>query len=51
MTVTESLRKKYEKTVKKALKEKFGYDLIAEIRYIGTPTQEEAEIWKNFTVH
>lgn len=33
------------------VKEKFGYDLIAEIRYIGTPTQEEEEIWKNFTVH
>lgn len=30
---------------------KFGYDLIAEIRYIGTPTEEEEEIWKNFTVH
>ena len=26
MTVTESLKKKYEKDVKKALKEKFGYD-------------------------
>lgn len=26
MTVTESLKKKYEKQVKKALKEKFGYD-------------------------
>ena len=26
MTVTESLRKKYEKDVKKALKDKFGYD-------------------------
>ena len=33
------------------VKEKFGYDLIAEIRYIGTPTQEEAEIWSTFTVH
>ena len=33
------------------VKNKFGYDLIAEIRYIGIPTQEEAEIWKNFTVH
>jgi len=33
------------------VKEKFGYDLIAEIRYIGIPTEEEEEIWKNFTVH
>ena len=33
------------------VKEKYGYDLIAEIRYIGTPTKEEEEIWKNFTVH
>jgi len=33
------------------VKETFGYDLIAEIRYIGTPTAEEEEIWKNFTVH
>ena len=33
------------------VKEKFGYDLIAEIRYIGIPTKEEEEIWKNFTVH
>jgi UDP-N-acetylmuramate dehydrogenase len=33
------------------VKEKFGYDLIAEIRYIGIPTEEEEAIWKNFTVH
>ncbi len=33
------------------VKEKFGYDLIAEIRYVGVPTTEEEEIWKNFTVH
>lgn len=33
------------------VKAKYGYDLIAEIRYVGTPTQEEEEIWKNFTVH
>jgi len=33
------------------VKEKFGYDLIAEIRYIGTYLPEEEEIWKEFTVH
>ena len=33
------------------VKEKFGYDLIAEIRYIGTYLPEEEKIWKNFTVH
>ena len=33
------------------VKEKYGYDLIAEIRYIGTPTEEEKKIWKEFTVH
>ncbi len=33
------------------VKERYGYDLIAEIRYIGIPTKEEEEIWKNFTVH
>jgi len=34
-----------------AVKQEFGYDLIAEIRYIGEPTQEEEEIWSKFTVH
>lgn len=34
-----------------AVKEKYGCNPIAEIRYIGTPTPEEEEIWKNFTVH
>jgi len=33
------------------VKEKYGYDLIAEIRYIGDMTEEEEEIWKNFQVH
>jgi UDP-N-acetylmuramate dehydrogenase len=33
------------------VKKHYGYDLIAEIRYVGTPTQEEEEIWSNFTVH
>ncbi len=33
------------------IKETYGYDLIAEIRYLGEPTQEEKEIWQNFTVH
>ena len=35
----------------KKVKEEYGYDLIAEIRYVGEPTQEEKEIWSNFTVH
>ncbi len=39
------------KRMHSAVKDKFGYDLIAEIRYIGIPTKEEEEIWKNFTVH
>lgn len=33
------------------VKEKYGYDLIAEIRYVGDMSQEEEEIWKNFQVH
>jgi len=33
------------------VKENYGYDLIAEIRYLGVPTQEEKEIWEQFTVH
>jgi len=33
------------------VKDNYGYDLIAEIRYLGKPTQEEEEIWKKFTVH
>lgn len=33
------------------IKNKCGHDLIAEIRYIGDPTEEEKEIWKNFQVH
>ncbi len=32
------------------VREEFGYDLIAEIRYVGSPTQEEEEIWSQFTV-
>ena len=34
-----------------SIKDEYGYDLIAEIRYIGEPTQEEEEIWAQFTVH
>lgn len=34
-----------------AVKEKHGYDLIAEIRYTGEPTEEEEDIWSQFTVH
>ncbi len=34
-----------------SVKEKYGYDLIAEIRYLGEPTPEEEEIWEQFTVH
>lgn len=33
------------------VKEKYGYDLIAEIRYVGDPTPEEEAIWKQFQVH
>lgn len=33
------------------VKEKYGYDLIAEIRYIGNYTEEEKQIWDNFQVH
>lgn len=31
--------------------EEFGYNLIAEIRFIGERTGEEEEIWSQFTVH
>lgn len=31
--------------------ENFGYDLVAEIRFIGVKTSEEEEIWKKFQVH
>lgn len=33
------------------VKNHFGYDFTAEIRYLGIPTKEEEEIWKTFTVH
>ena len=35
----------------KSVKDEYGYDLIAEIRYLGEPTKEEEEIWDQFTVH
>ncbi len=41
------LMRKMHKTVK----DKYGYNLIAEIRYLGEPTEEEKEIWTQFTVH
>lgn len=34
-----------------SVKDKFGYDLIAEIRFVGDPTKEEELIWKNFQIH
>lgn len=34
-----------------SVKQEYGYDLVAEIRYIGEPTEEEKEIWSKFTVH
>lgn len=34
-----------------AVKDKFGYDLIAEIRFVGDSTEEEEKIWKSFQVH
>lgn len=34
-----------------SIKNTYGYDLIAEIRYIGNPTEEEEKIWKSFQVH
>jgi UDP-N-acetylmuramate dehydrogenase len=34
-----------------AIKDNFGYDLIAEIRFIGDKTGEEDKIWKSFQVH
>lgn len=34
-----------------SVKAEYGYDLIAEIRYLGQPTEEEKEIWSKFTVH
>lgn len=33
------------------IKNEFGYEPIAEIRFVGEPTQEEEEIWKSFVVH
>jgi UDP-N-acetylmuramate dehydrogenase len=34
-----------------AIKDNFGYDLIAEIRFVGDSTEEEEKIWKSFQVH
>jgi len=34
-----------------AVKKNFGYDLIAEIRYVGDASEEEEKIWKSFQVH
>ncbi|NLF84342.1 MAG: UDP-N-acetylmuramate dehydrogenase [Candidatus Gastranaerophilales bacterium] len=34
-----------------SIKKKYGYELIAEIRYLGEPTEEEKEIWSQFIVH
>ena len=34
-----------------SVKEKFGYDLMAEIRFVGDATEEEEAIWKSFQVH
>ena len=33
------------------IKNNFGYEPIAEIRFIGDMTEEEEEIWKRFVVH
>ncbi|MFH0703120.1 MAG: UDP-N-acetylmuramate dehydrogenase [bacterium] len=33
------------------IKNNFGYELVAEIKYIGNSTEEEKEIWKNITKH
>lgn len=33
------------------VKEKYGYDLIAEIRFVGDATKEEEAIWNSFQVH
>lgn len=33
------------------VKEKYGYDLLAEIRFIGDMTKEEEDIWNCFQVH
>ena len=33
------------------IKNNFGYEPIAEIRFVGDMTEEEEEIWKNFVVH
>jgi UDP-N-acetylmuramate dehydrogenase len=33
------------------VKKHYGYELIAEIRYVGDPTEEEKSIWKTFQVH
>lgn len=34
-----------------SVKREYGYDLIAEIRFVGEYTEEEKEIWSQFTVH
>lgn len=34
-----------------SVKQEYGYDLVAEIRFVGEYTQEEKEIWSQFTVH
>lgn len=39
------------KRMHQSVKDKYGYDLIAEVRYVGEPTEEEAQIWSKFTVH
>ena len=34
-----------------AVKDNFGHDLMAEIRFVGDATEEEENIWKSFQVH
>ncbi|OGI29429.1 MAG: UDP-N-acetylenolpyruvoylglucosamine reductase [Candidatus Melainabacteria bacterium RIFOXYA12_FULL_32_12] len=34
-----------------AVKDNYGYDLLAEIRFVGDATEEEEMIWKSFQVH
>ncbi|EKE02702.1 MAG: UDP-N-acetylenolpyruvoylglucosamine reductase [uncultured bacterium] len=34
-----------------AVKDNHGYDLLAEIRFVGDATEEEEMIWKSFQVH
>lgn len=34
-----------------AVKDNYGYDLLAEIRFVGDATEEEEKIWKSFQVH